>query len=151
MININDLRTHVIQPVLKRLELYSPAAEQLLLATAMAESKLEYLQQVRGPARGIYQMEPATHDDIWRNFLRYKDRLANNVAVCMTAESRIDQLRSNLAYATAMCRVHYFRVPAPLPAAGDALGIARYWKQYYNTNLGKGTVEGFLSKTKSLF
>jgi hypothetical protein len=40
-----------------------------------------------------------------------------------------------------MCRVHYLRVKEALPTENDAAGMASYWKRYYNTVLGKGTIE----------
>ena len=52
----------------------------------------------------------------------------------------------NLGYATAMCRVHYRRVLEPLPGADDIPGLAEYWKQHYNTPLGRGTVGEFADK-----
>ena len=54
----------------------------------------------------------------------------------------VDQLKGNLYYAVAMCRIHYYRVSEALP--NDLEGMARYWKKYYNTELGKGTVEEFI-------
>ena len=56
------------------------------------------------------------------------------------AATRTDgELVRNLAYATAICRVRYARVPGALPAAHDIDGLAAYWKAHYNTALGKGT------------
>lgn len=55
-------------------------------------------------------------------------------------------LITDLAYATAMARLVYYRRPEPLPEAHDLDGLARYWKAHFNTDLGAGTVEGFLSK-----
>lgn len=49
----------------------------------------------------------------------------------------------NLRFATAMARIHYWRVPEPLPDADDIDGLARYWKQHYNAPLGHGTAEQF--------
>lgn len=64
------LRDLIIRPTLVEMGHYSPAAEALLLGTAAHESHGgRYLSQIRGPARGIYQMEPATHDDLWRHYL----------------------------------------------------------------------------------
>ena len=45
--------------------------------------------------------------------------------------------------AAGICRLHYFRVKAPLPALYDVDGRAAYWKAHYNTPLGAGTVEEF--------
>jgi len=145
----------VIEPVLTHLQLSSTQAIELVLNTAKAESQLEYLRQLGGgPALGIYQMEPATHDDIWENFLRFprwKDlsRRVQSLAINRgTPDSQ--QLIGNLYYATAMCRVHYYRVPDALPAAGDLQAQAAYWKRFYNTALGRGTVEHFLDSARTL-
>ena len=59
MLEPQQVRSLVIRPVIRRLGLWSPAAERLLLGTALTESGLRHLRQVRGPARrsmapGIY-------------------------------------------------------------------------------------------------
>ena len=48
-------------------------------------------------------------------------------------------------YAAAVCRVLYFRAPDPLPDAGDLDGLAKYWKRFFNTRDGAGTVAEFVS------
>jgi len=148
MLHIQQFRTRVVRPVLQAIGAYSPAAENLVLGTALQESNLHYLVQLGdGPARGLYQMEPATHDDIWRNYLAYREEMRERVlSFLVGGRDRAEQLVWNLGYATAMCRVHYMRVPAPLPDAADIRGLAVYWKQHYNTPLGKGTPEEFAEK-----
>jgi hypothetical protein len=178
-IDPTQLRVRVIRPALSRIDLWSAAAEDLLLGTAAVESGCgRYLVQVGGgPALGIFQMEPATHDDLWENYLRFKfDTLGLRVFNMTERTTRAstawrpllgvsphgfaghtsivcpstDQLVTNLAYAAAMARVHYRRVPEPLPAAGDAAGMARFWKRHYNTPLGAGTEEKFLRAWKEI-
>lgn len=51
----------------------------------------------------------------------------------------------NLRFAAAMCRAHYSRVKEPLPDANDLFELGRYWKKYYNTEKGAGTVDEFVS------
>ena len=41
-----------------------------------------------------------------------------------------------------MARIHYRRVPSPLPKL-SLVGLAYYWKKYYNTVKGKGSVNEF--------
>ena len=41
-----------------------------------------------------------------------------------------------------LARLHYLRCPGAIP--GDVHGQAAYWKQWYNTVAGKGTVEEYL-------
>lgn len=64
MLDPEQFRDYIIKPSLTHIGLWSPAAEQLVLATAMAESNLRYLQQINGPALGLYQIEPITHRDM---------------------------------------------------------------------------------------
>ncbi|WED23063.1 hypothetical protein L3Q72_06630 [Vibrio sp. JC009] len=149
----------VVREELKKIGYHSPAAEQLVVGTIFTESLAKYLKQVGGgPALGIIQMEPATHDDIWENYLKYKSTLANKVLDCVASDSyrmgsaipvKAQELIANLRYAAAMCRVHYLRVPEALPRAGDTEAMARYWKKYYNTELGAGKVTDFIDKFPS--
>lgn len=125
------------------------AAEELLLGTAIQESNLTHRTQLGGgPGLGLYQMEPATHDDIWNNYLKYRPELAANVSALLTSQDKLHNLQHNDAYATAMSRVHYSRISSPLPAAGDFSGQASYWKAHYNTPLGKGTTSQYMSNWK---
>jgi hypothetical protein len=141
-IDPKQLRELVIVPVLRQLRLYSIEATSLVLGTAMHESHLTYLKQVgTGPALGLWQMEPATHDDIWANFLKYRTDLAGVLTyVAGDKTPTADHMVGNLWYACAMARMQYRRVPGPLPEnnPGD---LAAFWKQHYNTPLGAGTVE----------
>ena len=148
MLNILQFRMNVVRPVLEAISGHSMAAENLVLGTALQESNLHYLRQLaEGPARGLFQMEPATHDDIWDNYLAYRNELAGQVsAFLVPGRDRVEQLVWNLGYACAMCRVHYQRVPEPLPDATDIQGLAAYWKRHYNTAQGKGTIQEFAEK-----
>ncbi|OCH31841.1 hypothetical protein A6E13_16510 [Aliivibrio fischeri] len=146
-----QLTALVVRPTLKKLNLHSSAAEQLVVGTIYQESRAKYLKQLgSGPALGIIQMEPATYQDIWDNYLAYKRGLANQVTELASIANLDDDMRpdekeliTNLAFAVAMCRVHYLRKKDALPKAGDIDGLAKYWKDHYNTHLGAGTVEEF--------
>ncbi|MBF0583887.1 MAG: hypothetical protein HQL80_06570 [Magnetococcales bacterium] len=140
-----QLRELVIRPTLQRLELWSEAAEELVLGTAIQESGLRYLQQLGGgPARGLWQMEKPTHDDIWQNFLHGRAKLGLSILGPYVKPDHA-RLGWDLAYGCAMCRVHYLRCPTALPNAGDLDAQAVYWKRWYNTPLGKGTAEKYVS------
>lgn len=156
--NPRHLRELIVRPVLKELDLWSEAAEELVMRTAAQESRLDALRQYGGgPALGLWQMEPATHRDIWVNWLRYKIPLASEIAMLVPGLIRMPddievlagpsgtrQLVGNLPYAAAMCRIHYLRKPGAIPPATDVGGQAAYWKQHYNTVLGHGTEEQFV-------
>ena len=44
-----------------------------------------------------------------------------------------------------MCRLKYRRDPEPLPEPDDIEGLGKTWKRVYNTHLGKGKVDEFVS------
>ena len=166
----------VVRPVLKGMaevterNLYSKAAERLVLGTAIQESRLIYLRQLarrdgrRGPALGLYQIEPATHRDVWENYARYREDIVfflqqmipwheGSLQVEDKGEvgrpvvfgwPKDSMLVWNLAYATAIARLVYYRAPARLPKADDLVGMGAYWKRYYNTTQGAGHGEEFV-------
>lgn len=151
MFDCKQFRQYVVRPALEDIGLWSQEAEDLLVGTAAVESKLgTYLHQVGGgPAMGVFQMEPATHDDIWNNYLAYKDWKWNLTKI--TNSYGAEDMIYNLRYAAAMARIHYRRVPEPLPnrhtfasKASYIVALGAYWKEHYNTHLGAGTVEKFV-------
>ncbi|MES2356254.1 MAG: hypothetical protein V4568_17985 [Pseudomonadota bacterium] len=144
MLNNNQFRSHIIKPSLLPLDLWSPEAENLLVMT-MAHESLggTYLAQVGGPALGIYQMEPATHNDIWATNLRgandmYKVLASKIMLSCnFLKQPYSEEMVSNLKYATIMARIFYLRCPESIPSDISALGA--YCKKYWNTSKGKAT------------
>jgi len=146
--NSDQLRDLVIKPTLQYLGMYSHDAENLMAGTCAVESRMgEYIKQLgNGPALGIFQMEPATHDDIWDNYISYRRPIADKVKALMTPDDPHTQLITNLAYATAMARIHYWRQTGKIPS--DLEGQAKYWKDHYNTHLGAGTVEKYIDAYK---
>lgn len=152
--NATHMRLHVIRPTLKAIGLWSENAEELLMGTAAHESHMgKYARQVNGPALGAFQMEPSPHTDIYDNFLRYKPDLLRAVqdTIPIGAESRTPagykcgsnaMLTHNPCYAALMARLHYLRQPGKVPDSIEGQG--QYWKKYYNTAAGKGTVEQYL-------
>ncbi|MBL1293061.1 MAG: hypothetical protein COB61_004230 [Thiotrichales bacterium] len=149
-IAVQQYREHIVTPVLKWLGMYSESAVRLVMGTAATESHFDFIKQIGGgPALGRYQMEPATHDDIWDNYLRYKPALRDKILYGVGALFDQDVPRHRLLtgsdyYATAMCRLHYRRVKAALPDHDNIEQLANYWKQHYNTYKGKGSVNKFV-------
>ncbi len=141
----HQLREHIIRPTLQRLGLWSEGAEELVLGTAIQESGLRYVRQLgSGPARGLWQMEPNTHNDLWDNFLHSRTKLGLNI-LGPYPKPDPGRLIWDLTYSCAMCRVHYLRCPDVLPEAGDIDGQAGYWKRWYNTPLGHGVAGQYIA------
>jgi len=71
-----EYRDQVIVPTLQLTGTHSRAAVNLMLCTALQESRLRYIRQIGdGPALGFCQVEPATMKDHFVNYLNYSSRL----------------------------------------------------------------------------
>ncbi len=144
MLNNEQLRELIIKPALSKLNMYSDKAVELLIFTCAVESNGgTYLKQLKGPALGIYQMEPTTYNDIWQNYIRNRVdislQLSNQFnAYRMQSETRMIY---DLYYATAMARIFYRRIQEDTPEKEDIDGIWAYYKKYWNTELGKAKKE----------
>lgn len=142
MIDIIQFRQYVLMPSLSLLQLYSKDAEELLVFTCAVESEGgTYVHQINGPAVGIYQCEPNTHNDLWRNFIIHRNNFVTQLAMNFSIPKipDISKLVTDMMYSTAICRLHYFRVKEHLPLADDLDAIWLYYKLYYNSSKGKAT------------
>lgn len=142
----NHVLRILIEDTLRRIDLYSADAVELLMGTCAQESALgTFRRQLGGgPAVGIMQMEPATYKDIIKHYLRFKPLLVAKILKVSGLQEWPDaeEMVMNDRLAIAMARVHYLRVKSPIP--GDLRGRAHYWKIHYNTRFGKGTEEEFI-------
>lgn len=115
------------------------AAEQLLMGTAAVESGLVALRQYgTGPAKGLFQMEPFTFDDIMRRIsIERFDHLRNSVVFqATTQDPDASEMAWNLRFAAAMCRMKYRDAKPDLPEPWDIVGFEEYHKRFYNSALG---------------
>lgn len=124
-----------------------PKWVRLLGLTAQVESHLGYYQrQVRGPARGLFQIEPATEKSIWNDYLKYRKEL--QVKVQSLKHKGVGNLQNNIAYTTALVYVLYKWRKTDV---NNIKNIDDYWRVYkekFNTKLGKATYKDFLQKTR---
>lgn len=171
MINITQLRELVVRPTLSYLDPdipYSEDAVELILMTYVHEGivgNTTYLKQKNGPALSPFQMESVTYHDHWDNFLAYRPPLEDKLDKMLPQDGPVPpekgmplDLVTNLAFAVAMVRVHYYRVPEALPKRkaikhpdqkDDWINaMAKYAKKYYNTELGKATWQDYAKAYK---
>lgn len=148
----------VIAPTLKELGLWSAPAERIILCTFQTETQFDAVRQDLGPHRygqgyGLSQMEQATFDDHVKHMdTRNPDIKKLIMQVCNLKEfPGVEDLTWNDQLAVCMTRYHYKRVPEPLPDVNDLEGMARYWKRFYNTAKGAGSVEKFIKDCKGFF
>lgn len=134
----------IVERTLADFGYYTPDSANLILGTIAQESAYgKYRKQINGPALGICQMEPATFNDIVNNFLKYHPDIVERIkSVCHVNVLSAPDMVSNDQLAICMCRVHYLRQKGAIPTTIE--GYAQYWKQWYNTPLGKGTEQEFI-------
>jgi hypothetical protein len=139
---IKEIRD-LVKRVLKDLDCYSIDAVNLVMRTGMAETGFRHLKQINGRAIGFFQVEPLTAFDLWENFAQSRPKYRD---VLLRYGFDDGDLRfivtSNIAIQIALCRLHYRRFKEPIPTTLE--GQAKYWKAFYNTKRGKGTVEHFI-------
>lgn len=131
---------------------HADRAIPLLLGVAAQESGFVHTRQIGGgPARGFFQMEPATERDLWRWLHLHQaiERVFEERAGVDGAS--VLALEHNLPYQILVARLHFFvRDPAPLPEADDLQGQAARWKTVYNTIAGAGTIESYVATWQRL-
>lgn len=149
-LNISQFKREIVTPVVMSLNLPGdPIARiQLHVGIPLVESGLRDLrQQNGGPALGLCQMEPATHDDLWQTFLEARPALSQVIRGYLPARFSISggsasaALTESLAYSVAMSCARFYRSSTPLPLRGDAVAQCQAWKAGYNTGLGSGRVD----------
>ena len=138
----------IIRKVLERLSdsgiKYSDNAEDLIFETGNAETGYKHLEQMGGgPAVSFFQIEKNTIKDIFDNYVVYRKPLI----ACLYKLGFIEEypnfsVMTNIAVAIAFCRIYYRRQPGSIPKKKGNRAI--YWKKYYNTEGGRGSVEHYL-------
>lgn len=144
----DELR-NAIEDALRKVNLYSEGLTVLLMGTAATESEFGLVnkQNNGGPARGIFQMEPVTHDGIWSAYLKFRPDLARAIEAEIPAGmTRLQALEESVPYQAIMAGVLYQWRAKSFPASGDVAGLASTWKRYWNTPKGKGTEAKFVEK-----
>lgn len=154
MIDLKELRLAVIRPALQAINLWCLDAEELLIATCAQETKggLYLVQETRGGEMymkgglGIYQMEAATHESLWLHRISNMPELKSKIMTYCDFQEKpaAGELVQNLGYASIMTRIFYHGIEEPLPPANNVEAMGVYWKKYYNTVYGAGTVDEFV-------
>ena len=155
--NPQQLLDYIIKPTHEYMggNYASKSANFLSLCTAAIESNCgEYIKQINGPALGVWQIEPDTHDDIWYNcdaLSSYVDEKPSHlvdfmICVSNTGEPSHSNLITSPMYACAMARLKYSMDPHQLPKYTgnpeiDLPVYFDYYKRVYNTELGASTYQ----------
>tara|TARA_B100000902_G_scaffold399648_1_gene471571 strand:+ start:3409 stop:3894 length:486 start_codon:yes stop_codon:yes gene_type:complete len=156
LIDISQIRDLTLRTLTKLGPKYASSdAIDLLIGTAIIESRFKYIKQLGdGPANGFWQIESDTALDNNTNWLRFRPKTlsscvsATYVPLRYWAKGTKNEwnflLRTNLAAGIVHARIKYYRVPHPIPKTLE--GQAKYWKQWYNTELGAGDPEEYIDQ-----
>lgn len=128
---------------LKEWDMYSESAVELLAMICAHESLGgKHRRQIGGgPALGVFQIEPLTHDSVWDNSDTIHKRAAK-----YGIKRDLSQLEHNDKYSVFVAR-HYLAMDRnPLPKNPQAM--AEYCKSYWNRT-GKATAEKYLADYKA--
>jgi hypothetical protein len=126
---------------------YSEHAVELLVLTAAQETQLgNAIRQLKGPAQGFFQIEPATERYLVERLQRQGGELLRKINSLRLSSPLFDDMVYSLPYACAMARWFYFMKPGPIPV--NTKEKAEYYKKHYNTELGKATVAEALANYK---
>ena len=125
------------------------AWEKLLLLTAATESDMgRILRQIRGPARGIFQVEPNTEKYVLWWFKTFDPTVYEKIKnLRCPAKLDIAELEGNLPYAVAIAWGTY-AVRKVNPVGKSLQEMAEMYKRHYNTPKGKASVKGALQKAQ---
>lgn len=145
MLDPKELMAFTIKPTLETMgeKFCGESGENIVLFTFAQESHLGVWRQQMGAgaALGLGQHEPPTFNWLAK---KYPDILLKFYPEI----PRFETIENDDVLAVIMCRLRYYVVPEPLPAPDDIKGMARYWKEYYNTNKGRGNEQEFVRNVK---
>ena len=119
------------------------AYTNLLLYTALIESNMGIYTKQRGSgiAKGIFQMELATHTSLWRVYMPRNPNWSKTIKTLKGGTVKgIHQLETNLQYSIA-CAYMLYKWRCKTAPSNSWEQIAQYHKKYYNTYKGKSCPE----------
>ena len=148
--NKDDVRIMIAEALSElntgKIKLDSNPAIELLMGTWAVESNGgHFLKQLGGgPALSAWQIERVTYNDvIGRIPKHFRDVLSDTIGKPV-ADDDFPKIENNHKFAVQIARLKYYLIPEELPY--NTIERAKYWKKYYNTPLGAGTVDKYMSK-----
>jgi hypothetical protein len=138
MFDITQFRADILTPTLGALQFREIELKELLVFTCAVESAGgTYVRQIKGPALGIFQMEPNTFTDIWHNFILRKPDIVNLFSLNLGVHRLPDptEMITDLKLATAMAACLYKQRKASILSCKED-DLWDVYKPLYNTDKG---------------
>lgn len=124
-------------------------APALLAETAAAETQLGNYQDPtpNGAGYGICQFDLIGFKDvIKRTRAKDKEKVLDNFGYYLDSV-KLEDLGDDPTLSFICCRLKYRLIPDLIPT--DIISRAAYWKRWYNSTAGKGTVEHYLEAAET--
>lgn len=123
-------------------------ATNLLLETCAAETCLGTYEDPtpNGAGYGANQTDPIGFKDVVERTRPGILKLIHEQFGYQLKKLKVEDLANDALLSFIVCRLHYRLRPEPIPET--IRGRAEYWKQFYNSQAGKGTVEHYLRNTE---
>jgi hypothetical protein len=138
MFDINQFREDILTPTLGALQFHDAELKELLVFTCAVESEGgTYVRQIKGPALGIYQLEPNTFTDLWYNYILRKPDIVNLISLNLGVHRmpELVEIITNLKLATDLCALLYKYRKAQIKSC-QPLDLWEVYKPLYNTDKG---------------
>jgi len=141
MFDITQFREDILTPVLGALQFREPELKELLVFTCAVESEGgTYVKQIKGPALGIFQLEPNTFTDLWHNYILRKPDIVNLLSLNLGVHKIPDPIEivTDLKLAVAFCALLYKYRKAQIKSTNPN-DLWDVYKSLYNTVKGAAT------------
>jgi hypothetical protein len=122
-------------------------APNLILETISAETQMgTFPDCTTKSGYGLCQFDPVGFYDVINRTRRSDKAKVKNKFGYDLNTVRLDQLNDDPVLSIILCRLKYKLRPEPIP--NDIMSRAVYWKRFYNSSAGKGTVEHYLESAE---
>ena len=143
--NLKQVKKYWVEPALEFFPkpLRTPNRKQFMVAIGLVESGYNYVAQFpEAYALGYWQVQLGTYRDNILNFLEFKNEFNDGWSIIKKIhQATYQSMTSDCVFACYMGAITVYRAPAALPEYNDIKGMAKYWKTYYNTSQGAGSIE----------
>lgn len=141
-----------IKRVLKTLNISLKDEENfilLLMETVAIETNFGfYVTQIKGPALGVFQIQPSTFRSLNKNYLRLNPEIKEKIDLYRRNDLTDEEnLTYNLKYQIAYAAVLYIANGCHTRDLSSKNNRARIYKIYFNSLEGKATISDFIRKT----
>ena len=147
MFDITQFREDILTPALEGLQFREVELKELLVFTCAVESAGgTYVKQIKGPALGIYQLEPNTFTDLWFNYILRKPDIVNLLSLNLGVHRLPDPIEivTDLKLATAFCALLYKYRKASIKSTNPN-DLWDVYKPLYNTEKGAATKDNSIA------